>query len=96
MTTKQTTYKATFSNGETVTRTSAHGYKTAGRWINRNTNEGKGGTFSANEAKPVISDIACPAFRYATTAQERKQIKREQAEALKVWRWEVVKVEVIA
>jgi hypothetical protein len=95
MATKQTTFKATFSNGEVITRTSHHDYKTAGRWINRNTGEGKAISFSTTTPKSLSGYVTHTASRYGMSYKERVALRKKNAEALKVWRWEVVQVEIV-
>ena len=84
-------YQATFSNGQTITRTSERNYRKAGAYINVQTGELRGQTFSEGiptETRRVFRTIP----RFGISYKTEQAIKAYNKEAAKVWRWEVVEV----
>ncbi len=93
-------YSATFSNGKTITRTSEREYKTAGAYINQETGEMSGETFSAKtptETRTIYETIN-PRWSswigYHKYIEFEKKAKAYNAAQARIWKWEIVTVEV--
>ena len=85
-------YTATFSNGQTVTRTSEKNYTHCGAFVNGN--QVKGASFSATIPQPYYSAIgATMPSNQAMIGYKQRQALTQKAEAIRAeWKWEVVKV----
>ena len=86
------TYTATFSNGQTVTRKSEHGYRYAIGLVNKTTGELRNVKFTATENKsPDWTGIARTVRSgYGISQKEADRINREVMEERKNWNVEII------
>ena len=89
-------FKATFSNGQTITRGSHHSYITAAGYINKETGELRCAMFSAKQNPPEtrsIYEVTTGRIAKAYGPEYVKRATQRNAETARVWRWEVVPAE---
>jgi len=89
-------FRATFSNGETITRSSDKLYKTAAALFSKETGKMESGTsaFSTGRAKAVWR-VKRTIHRYGMGYREAQAAKAYNREVEKHYREEVVNVEVL-
>lgn len=85
-------YTATFSNGQTISRTSEREYKAAGAYVNQETGQIKGETFSAST--PKETRVIFYTISRRAPYRDRQWAEAENAKIAKSWKWEIVPVEV--
>lgn len=89
-----TTYTATFSNGQTKTRTSHRPYKYAVGLVNKTTNKLVNVTFTNSETpRPNwwgVADLATSANSYGMSSKERDRYNQKVMAERERWNVEVV------
>lgn len=89
------TYRATFSNGQTVTRTSERDYHFCGAFIHRETGEMTGESFGLKHPQPYWARVSetMPDRRARYSYQQRLAIAERIKHQRSKWTFEIVPVE---
>lgn len=89
-------FTATFSTGQTVTRSSNNQYITAAAWVNRETGEVKNVTFSTTATPRPSRDgiFAVDNRRAYGSGKAYRRAMQRNVEEEKLWKVEIVEVEV--